>query len=172
LHEKIKDHIKSIRAIKRRECFHENETEISLDAIKSLICASNTRIHQITIKSFKDTEDTAINGAYIRSGSNAVIYFNEQLNYCWSRMVIAKELVHPLLTNHGKNHQTNNIESLTSNLLYGEFNATMPNDCLEDNLAYLGAIELVMVKYFRKEFKLLSLKFPYALQGFGNLAPS
>jgi hypothetical protein len=30
----------------------------------------------------------------------------------------------------------------------------------------------VMVKYFRKEFKLLSLKFPYALQGFGNLAPS
>ncbi len=31
---------------------------------------------------------------------------------------------------------------------------------------------VVMVKYFRKEFKLLSLKFPYALQGFGNLAPS
>jgi chromosome segregation ATPase len=30
----------------------------------------------------------------------------------------------------------------------------------------------VMVKYFRKEFKLLSLNFPYALQGFGNSAPS
>jgi hypothetical protein len=30
----------------------------------------------------------------------------------------------------------------------------------------------VMVKYFRKEFKLLSLKFPYVSQGFGNSAPS
>lgn len=30
----------------------------------------------------------------------------------------------------------------------------------------------VMVKYFWKEFKLLSLIFPYALQGFGNSAPS
>jgi hypothetical protein len=30
----------------------------------------------------------------------------------------------------------------------------------------------VMIKYFRKEFKLLSLNFPYALQGFGNSAPS
>jgi integrase len=30
----------------------------------------------------------------------------------------------------------------------------------------------VMVKYFWKEFKLLSLNFPYALQGFGNSAPS
>jgi hypothetical protein len=37
--------------------------------------------------------------------------------------------------------------------------------------AVAGAM-FVMVKYFRKEFKLLSLKFPYALQGFGNLAPS
>jgi hypothetical protein len=30
----------------------------------------------------------------------------------------------------------------------------------------------VMVKYFRKEFKLLSLKFPYVSHGFGNSAPS
>jgi hypothetical protein len=40
------------------------------------------------------------------------------------------------------------------------------------NLASLVVFRGVMVKYFRKEFKLLSLKFPYALQGFGNLAPS
>ncbi len=30
----------------------------------------------------------------------------------------------------------------------------------------------VMVKYFRKEFKLLSLKFPYVSQGFGSSAPN
>ncbi len=32
--------------------------------------------------------------------------------------------------------------------------------------------EVVMVKYFRKEFKLLSLKFPYVSQGFGSSAPN
>ncbi len=32
--------------------------------------------------------------------------------------------------------------------------------------------QLVMVKYFRKEFKLLSLKFPYVSQGFGSSAPN
>jgi K+-sensing histidine kinase KdpD len=39
-------------------------------------------------------------------------------------------------------------------------------------VSIMERLKTVMVKYFRKEFKLLSLKFPYALQGFGNLAPS
>jgi hypothetical protein len=42
----------------------------------------------------------------------------------------------------------------------------------KESIATGKATTAVMVKYFRKEFKLLSLKFPYALQGFGNLAPS
>jgi hypothetical protein len=36
----------------------------------------------------------------------------------------------------------------------------------------MAVLVFVMVKYFWKEFKLLSLIFPYALQGFGNSAPS
>lgn len=96
-----------------------------------------------------------INGVCLEKTNSAIIYVNKGLNFCYRRLVVAKELSHLLMNvvNSKLRIATtkNELLDLLSFLTTG-LEAT--NDCKESEfIAYFGAMELLIPKqYFNSDW--------------------
>lgn len=142
-----------ITNVKTSSGWSQNSTKLGLQRLAELLSSKT-----ITIKEFDNELAPHIQGTLIEKEKSAVIYVNRDLNFCWRRFIVAKELNH-LLMNRTKpslrEEDLDTIKELLSNLLTPtEAPSTYPET--SEYMAYLGAIELLLPKQFIDN-KILSL---------------
>jgi Zn-dependent peptidase ImmA (M78 family) len=102
---------------------------------------------QIFIKEFDGDDAPAIQGVCVEQEKSATIYVKKNLNFCWRRFIVAKELSHLLMNTVDNELRCTDLEKVKEILSYL---VTTPenNAQLSESVAYLGAMELLIPKQY------------------------
>ena len=104
----------------------------------------------IFIKEFDKDDAPSIQGCCLEKENSATIYVSKNLNFCWRRFIVAKELSHLLINkvdNELRNSDMDDVLELMS-FLVTQGSEAKNNIQLSEYIAYLGAIEMLMPKMF------------------------
>ncbi len=108
----------------------------------------------IRIKYFDNNMAPDVNGFVVEKRKSADIYVNKNLNYCYSRFIVAKELNHLLMNENGDLKTVECVAEFIELVSFLMLDSTPKDDGqASENIAYYGAMELLIPKqYFESDW--------------------